>query len=640
MKLAALFSDHAVLQRGIGIPVWGWTRPRTRVRATLGSVAAAETQSGADGRFLLRLPPLPAGGPYRLEVVAPVASERVAVEDVWVGEVWLASGQSNMEMSLSSTGYVEPEPACPGLRMITVPRLAMAGRQSDVTAAWQVASEETIGGFSAAAYHFARRLHRELGVTVGILHTSWGGTRVEAWTSRETLVQHPRTRDEVARYEATTFAPSWWKPFGDRDPSDASQGAGLDAAAFPDDPGNRGELDGWARTDFDDAAWKLRPVPSRWQDFGENYSGVFWYRRSVTVPATWAGRDLVLEIGAVDKHDITYFNGVRVGATGTGKEQNHWNALRSYRVPGKLVTAGRVTVAVRAYSFVFHGGMIGPAQGMRLRPAAGGESLPLAGEWRVRCEHNLGLVVPPAAVLGPGNPNSPGILFDNMVAPLAPYALRGAVWYQGESNAGSEAGDYGRQLTDMIADWRHTWGQGNFAFVTVQLANFGAAAPHQPHSAWALVREGQSATLADPAAGLAVAVDIGDAIDIHPRNKRDVGLRLAQWALARTYGRPIVPSGPLFDRMVLEGDRIRICFRHVVGGLVARGGALAAFVIAGSDRVFAPAEAAIEGDTVIVRAPAVREPVAVRYAWADNPEGCNLFNAEGLPASPFRTDVW
>ena len=313
---------------------------------------------------------------------------------------------------------------------------------------------------------------------------------------------------------------------------------------------------------------------------------------------------------------------------------------RMYNVPGRLVRAGRAVVAVRAYSFLYEGGLIGPSEKMVVGPADGSSApVPLAGVWRLKIEHDFGKTQPLALPFGPCNHQTPYILNDNMVQPLIPYAVRGATWYQGESNE-SNPREYGRLLRALIRDWRRAWGQGDFPFLTVQLANFKQPLAYEPGSQWALLREGQLRSLQDANTGLAVAIDIGDALDVHPRNKLDVGERLAQWALARTYDKPLTPSGPLYRDFVIEGDRIRLRFDHRGGGLVARDGVLKTFVVAGSGRKFVDADVEIDGDTVVVHSTEVSEPVAVRYAWADNPAGCNLYNREGLPASPFRTDRW
>jgi len=624
MKLASLFSDHAVLQREMSVPVWGWTRPLSPVVVKLGGVTA-KSLSGADGRFLVRLPPMKAGGPFTLEVSSPGSDESAVARDVWVGEVWLASGQSNMEFTFAMLRQEESPDAkerITGVRMANIPHTAYAGRQSDVAAVWKEAGPGNTTEFSAVAFYFARQLHEALGVPVGIVNSSWGGTIIEAWTSRETLVRNSDMASRVARYEATAHSPGFWcKSKKEKSP-------------LPLDPGNEGVKRGWASADFDESGWKLMKVPGTWTTQGHQHSGIFWFRKTVDVPAAWAGKDLVLKIGAADKQDITYFNGEQVGATGTGLEEIHWNRARTYTVPGRLVKAGRNVIAVRVYSFMYDGGLIGPSDQMGLMPAgAESQRIALAGEWKYNIEHNFGVVTPPTLAPGPGNQNSPYMLFDNMIAPLLPYAIRGAIWYQGESNAG-EPRFYHRLMTDLIQDWRHAWGQGDFPFLMVQLANYITTTD------WPRLREAQLQSLSTPNTGMAVTVDIGNPRDIHPGNKYDVGKRLALWALSGTYGKSLEPSGPLYSSMTVEGDRIRLHFAHASSGLVAKDGGLRTFLIAGEDRAFVPAEAVIDGESVVVSSPKVALPVAVRYAWDNNPEECNLYNGAGLPASPFRTDVW
>ena len=619
MKLASLFSDHAVLQREINVPVWGWTRPLTQVVVKVGPYTA-QSLSGADGKFMVRLPSMKAGGPYELEVSCPDSDEKVVRQDIWIGEVWLASGQSNMEFKLADVG---PE-VDPGLRMVNIPHLAHAGRQSDVAATWEVAGRMTSPTFSAVAFHFARQLQEALGVKIGIINSSWGGTIVETWTSRETLVRNDDVSDWVARYEADTHAPAFWTDSakGDRE------------TVLPRDPGNQGLEQGWAKANLDDLAWGSMKVPGTWKAQGHNYNGIFWFRKTIDIPAAWAGKELALALGAADKQDITYFNGHQVGATGSELDESHWNEQRIYRIPGHLVKAGKNVIASRVYSFIFDGGLIGPAAKMALALVGKeDQGIPLAGEWKYAIERNFGLITPPAPIAGPGNPNSPYMLFDNMIAPLIPYALRGAIWYQGESNA-NRPEVYQRLMIDMIRDWRHVWGQGDFPFLSVQLANFITG------DNWPLLREAQLQSLCESNTGMAVTIDIGNPLDVHPTNKLDVGKRLASWALSETYGKNVEASGPLYAGMVIEGSRIRLRFSHVQGGLVAKGGKLATFDIAGSDRKFVAADAVIDGDTVVVSSMDVKAPIAVRYAWKNDPEGCNLYNGAALPASPLRTDKW
>jgi sialate O-acetylesterase len=438
-------------------------------------------------------------------------------------------------------------------------------------------------------------------------------------------MQNDQVRPWVNRYEANVFTPEFW----DANASNSRE------SVFPRDPGNQGVTQGWADAAFDDSKWATMRIPGTWTSQGHRHSGVFWFRRSVQIPRDWAGKELILNLGGADKQDITYFNGQQVGATGKDLEEQHWNAGRHYRIPGHLVTAGRAVIASRVYSFCFDGGLIGPAQNMSLALADAPEkSIPLAGDWPFAIERDFGFITPPAPIPGPGIPNTPYMLFDNMIAPLVPYALRGGIWYQGESNTGAPQ-QYQRLMNDLVCDWRHAFGLGDFPFLITQLANFNDS------KEWAYLREAQLKSLATPNTGMAVIIDIGHPTNIHPTNKRDVGKRLSLWALAQTYGKHVACSGPLYADMTIEGAAIRCHFRHVAGGLKASDGeALRHFLIAGEDRKFVPADVVIDGDSLLVSSPKVSKPIAVRYAWANNPEKINFYNAAGLPASPFRTDTW
>jgi sialate O-acetylesterase len=377
-------------------------------------------------------------------------------------------------------------------------------------------------------------------------------------------------------------------------------------------------------------------LPAYWEARGLLLNGVVWFRMEVEVQADWVGQDLTLSLGLIDKADTSYFNNVKVGGVTLEDREDSFNIRRIYTVPGALVQPGRNVIAVRIFSHVWAGGLVGKAEELYL--ARGEETIPLAGEWRYRVEADFGnFAGPPAPPLGPGNPNTPTVLFNGMIHPLLPYGIRGAIWYQGESNA-ARGKEYQTLFPAMITDWREHWGQGDFPFYFVQLANFQAGADAGFDSQWSELREAQTMTLALPNTGMAVIIDIGESTDIHPKNKQDVGLRLALNALVKTYGRDLVYSGPLFREARIEGKAIRLLFNHADGGLVSKG-ELISFATAGSDRKFARAEAVIDGETVLVSSPDVLAPVAVRYGWAEDPV-CSLFNKVGLPASPFRTDDW
>jgi sialate O-acetylesterase len=360
------------------------------------------------------------------------------------------------------------------------------------------------------------------------------------------------------------------------------------------------------------------------------------------LPQSWAGKDLVLNLPPVDDYDTTYFNGTRVG--GIGKETpNSYEKPRRYSVPGGLVHGGRNVIAVRVFDAAGNGGFAGAGQ-MSLAPAGEkkGDLISLEGAWDYKVEAAFEPKHPdwgsrPLAP-GPNNQNSPSVLYNAMLAPLTPYAIRGAIWYQGESNAG-RAYQYRTLFPRMIRDWRRAWSEGDFPFYFVQLANWQPRKADPGESEWAELREAQSMTLRELHTGMAVIIDIGDTNDIHPRNKLDVGRRLAVWALAQTYHQSVEYSGPLYDSNSIEGNKIRIRLKHAAGLKTSDGEMPKSFAIAGVDRKFYWAEAHIDGDTIVVSSSKVTRPVAVRYGWADNPE-VNLYNGVNLPASPFRTDDW
>lgn len=630
MKLASIFQNHAVLQRDLPLPIWGMGEPGERVTVRF---AGHEVQTEIDGRghWLLRLPSLPAGGPHTLSVES--VSVRVDVIDLLVGDVWLCSGQSNMEWSLEQCGpeWMEDLEDHPQIRLLTVTTPARLGRTDRVDGTWKYGTKEALAGFSAVGGYFGREVQRVLGVPVGLVCNALGGSRIQAWMSREAFLQDPAGREEIAYYESLV-----WQVSGKGVPQTFEE---WERDCAPQDPGNSGLDQGWAGADCDVSAWPEMPLPGHWNKQGCPHSGIVWFRREVAVPESWVGRDVELSLGAIDKHDDTWVNGELVGSTGV-ETPNAFCKQRVYPVPGRLIGSDRrVRVAVRVRSHVYDGGLTGPASLMCLK-GPGEEFLPLGGNWRYQVEHNWGVVTPPEVLWGKDNWNSPHILFDNPVAPLIPYGLRGVLWYQGESNVG-EPELYRRFLPLMIRDWRNSWGQGDVPFLQVQLANHHETVEQPESSPWAALRDAQSAAFEEPATGMAVAIDVGEALDIHPANKRDVGLRLARWALAKNYGRGGLPSGPLFSGMRIGPEgRVTCSFNHVGEGLVSKGGTLHHFAIAGRDRVFHWADAVIVGETVVVRSERVSLPMAVRYAWSDNPEGCNLYNKEGLPASPFRSDSW
>jgi sialate O-acetylesterase len=627
--LHPLFSDHVVLQREKAVPVWGWSQPGTKVMVSFAGQKVTATVA-SDGKWMVKLKKLSASAESRtLSVTNVTTHESAAVNDVLVGDVWLCSGQSNMEMGIGVCNATNDIVTAnfPQLRLLTVAHRIATAPVASVDCRWLPCSPQTVlqgswGGFSAAAFFFGRELYRELKIPIGLIHSSWGGTIAEAWASAEGLEPLGDFNDAVkrlresenpkARLEYAEVYQKWCEEI---------------------DPGTK---QGWEKAGSVDASWKSVEMPQWVEQAGlPGFDGMVWLRREFELPATWAGQDLKLELGAIDDFDTTWINGVRVG------QMNRYDAMRTYSVPANVLKPGRNVIAIRVLDTGGEGGFRGQTEQLRIAlPGVGpAEVLSLAGTWQMRDSAPLAQLSAPPQPPDANNPNVATVLYNGMIAPLLPFAIKGAIWYQGESNA-DRAWQYRRLLPAMITDWRKRFCVGDFPFYIVQLAAFQATAPQPRENNWAELREAQALTAKTLRnCGLAVAIDIGDAADIHPKDKQNVGHRLALCALAQTYGKKIEFSGPWYRSMKVSGDKARLKFDHVAGGLVATGGKLTGFAIAGEDRKFVWADATIEGDTVVVSSPQIAKPVAVRYAWDINPV-CNLYNQAGLPAVPFRTDNW
>lgn len=634
LTLGGLFSDHMVLQRERQNPIWGSDTPEQVVTLTVEGaptpVQTVQVTVGADGTWRLEVPELPVGGPYRLRIQG---SEEKVIHDVLVGDVWVASGQSNMEWPLSRARDADREIAAaryPAIRVTKIPLQTARTPQTDVVTEWRPASPETAASFTAVGYFFAREIHQTQNVPVGIIDTTWGGTRIEPWISREALrAVWPGVEEQLARIAAAD-------PDLPRIRAEHQKRLlAWERTVFPQDTGNEGLARGWARPDFDDGAWQTITLPNTFQSTGFANNGAFWARRVLELPASAAGRELVLELGAVDDFEITYFNGEQVGAMGEETFQSY-QTPRRYTVPGHLVRAGKNVIAVRVFDRFGEGGFMGPA--VKMFAESNGERFPLEGAWRWAVERTIPRVTGNIYATHPGNPpeldfsGQPAALYNAMVAPLIPYGIRGFLWYQGESNIGNYA-DYHARFTALIRDWRTRWGQGNLPFYFVQLSAFTQSWQ------WPYLREAQTQTLAEPQTGMAVSLDIGNATDIHPNNKQDVGRRLALLARRDIYGeKDLVAEGPTLTRVAIHGNEVRVFFRSAAG-LRTRDGKpeVLGFALAGADGRYHPANARIDGETVIVTSPAVPRPQSVRYGWADYLE-VNLENSDGLPAAPFRTD--
>lgn len=622
ITLPLMFSDGAVVQRDRPLPVWGWATPGAKIEVAFDGRSAHATASG-DGAWRLELPAHAAGGPYLLEI-RENGGDATAVHDVLVGDVWLASGQSNMEWPVAQAKDAEREIASAGdarIRHFKVPKSWSGQPQARLTGGqWQAASPQTVGAFSAVGYFFARELRAKTGVPIGIIDSTWGGSRIEAWTDAATqgldaqaVVRQAReaqARDQAAMAETHARLTRW--------------------------PQKGVNTSRWNQADFDDRDWDSIAVPGLWEGGGYNgMDGEAWYRASFTLSAAEAKAGIVLGVGRIDDSDITWVNGQQVGET-----RMQYNLPRQYSVPAQALHAGVNRVAVRVQDFGGGGGIHGDAGEVFVQPQ-GAAKRPLDGAWKFRPAQVS------VAMIDDKN-QYPALLYNQMIRPLQPYPVRGAIWYQGEANAtAADAYRYRDQFAAMIGQWRSDWKQPAMPFLWVQLANFvsGSDVPGESAGAgspWALLRESQSHTLALPATAQAVAIDIGDPNDIHPLNKQEVGRRLALAARHVAYGESLVYSGPAYRAAKFKGREARVEFEPSSSALTVRGGGDAAhgFELAGADRRFHPASAVIQGDTVVLTSAEVAQPQAVRYGWHDNPEQADLINSDGLPASPFRSDSW
>jgi len=632
LRLPAIYGDHMVLQHGRPAIIWGWAAPGATITAQLDGSAPAIAQAGRGGTWRLSLPAQLPGGPRALSIRSGDGAE-IILGDILFGDVWICSGQSNMEWPFAQTHDAAAEKPLadqPAIRLFTVAKNATPRPARDCGGSWQRCTPESVGLFSGVGYHFGKELTRHLDLPIGLVNTSWGGTKAEAWTSAEAL----RATSGLAYLAAPAKARAATLAKAYRAIADYRPPKGLERRAdgtLPD-PGRRPFTAGWEMPGHDDARWPALPVPGDWDNQGLAIDGAVWHRRTVDIPAAWAGRELTLSLGVIDDFDTAWFNGVEVGRTGM-ETANWWQARRKYPVPAQLVAPGKATIAVRVFDHFMNGGMLGPSDRLLLHPA-GDESaaISLAGPWRTAIE--LAVRQPP--------PATNCSLFNGMIAPLLPLAIKGAIWYQGESNA-DRAEEYRTLLATMIADWRRRWGCGDFPFHIVQLANYMAAKAEPDESAWAELRDAQRHVAeAVPNCGLAAAIDLGEADDIHPRNKRDVGRRLAWQALRKTYRlKDIHCDGPRLAKASLAADgAVLLDFAAEGGPLSTRDGAAPqGFALAGPDRAFRWAAAEIIGARQVrVQCPAVPRPCHVRYAWADNPVA-NLVDPDGLPATPFDATV-
>lgn len=638
ISLPKMFSDGMVLQQNTDATIWGNAAPGEKITVTGSWGQTVNTTADDKGYWRASIPTPKFGGPYSIEIKG---NTTVTINDVMIGEVWIASGQSNMEMPMEGWGDapVENGPqdiaasANPNIRIFMVERAVSFSPEHDLKGSWKQAAPANTPKFGATCYYFAKKLNSELGVPVGIINTSWGGTPVESWIPSEeisTVKEYDNKVKLIAQSKSMEASAKEWisklpqvakgdKPYADLDLKDA------DLAA----------------KDFDDSQWKEMDLPRLYESDPKvgTFDGVVWFRKSIEIPQTMAGKDITLSLGAIDDMDRTYFDGTLVGETMT---EGKYQEKRVYTIPAALATAGRHTLAVRVLDNMGGGGLYDTPETLKFFAAdAPNASVSIAGNWKFLPTAYLinGIFslydIPsqqfyerPVFPIDLGE-QTPTTLYNAMVAPLAGYKIAGAIWYQGEANVG-RAKEYTQTFPLMIKAWRDKWQQGAFPFYYVQIApwNYGDG-PSQE------IREAQRLSLATENTGMAVTMDIGDNQNIHPANKHDVGDRLAFWALNKVYGKSDVNySGPLYKSSEVSGSKIVLSFDYADGLKLA---SPKGFEICGADGKYYDATAKVVGDKIELTSPKVKAPVAARYLWTNCTNGEDLFNAAGLPASSFCT---
>lgn len=622
VQLPRLIRDSMILQRDQQVNIWGWASAGERVVVKFNG-KQYKTKADATGNWKIHLPPTKAGGPYNMEISG---KNKVTLQNILFGDVWFCSGQSNMvhQMNIHDITYAEDIKTAnyPGIRQFLVPVAnSLEGPKSNLAnGSWKPAVGEDVRPFSAVAYFFAKKIYEKYHIPIGIINASVGGTPIEAWTSEEGLKEFPALQATIQKNKDTAYI------------NELNRRAFSTTTNRPQQITDKGlaETPKWFETNYNPKGWHTINIPGYWEDQGiKDLNGVVWYRREIDIPASMAGKPAKVFLGRIVDADVLYINGKQVGNT------TYMYPQRRYNVPADLLKPGKNMFVVKVTNNSGKGGFV-PDKPYCI--FAGTDTIDLKGTW----QYKVGEVFTPRGGQGFGGgiaaQNQPSALYNAMVAPVTTYTIKGVLWYQGESNTG-RASDYTRLQPAQIADWRNKWQQGDIPFLFVQLPNFMDANYIPSESQWAELREAQLRSLSVPNTGMVVAIDLGEWNDIHPDNKKDVGERLATAALKISYGENLIHSGPIFKSSEKQGNKIIIRFDHTGSGLVTNDGEdPAEFSIAGADKKFVWAKAKIEGDTIIVWNEEIKNPVYVRYAWADNPVNPNLYNKEGLPASPFRTN--
>ena len=617
VKLPQLIRDSMVLQRDSKIKIWGWAGKGEKVSVKFNN-KNFKTTTGPDGKWSVQLAPMKAGGPYTMNITA---SNKIILKDILIGDVWFCSGQSNMvhQMNIHDVTYAKDiaEANYSQIRHFGIPTLTnLQTAQADLpTGYWRSAVGEDVRPFSAVAFFFAKKLYEKYHIPIGLINASVGGTPIEAWTSEEGLKEFSAIQETIQKNKDTAFVNAINRNV-----------AIISIRPQQKDAGQTGEKK-WFDISYTPKGWKTINIPGYWEDQGvKDLNGVVWYRKEIDIPPVMNEKAAKIFLGRIIDADVLYINGKQVGST------TYQYPQRRYTVPAGILKTGKNIFVIRVTNTAGKGGFV-PDKPYCL--FSGNDTIDLKGTWL----YKVGEVYPPViSVAGFSAQNQPTALYNAMAAPVINYTIKGFLWYQGEANSG-RAAEYAKLLPALINDWRNKWKSPDLPFLYVQLPGYMDYSYLPSESNWAMLRESQLKSLSVPNTGMAVAIDLGEWNDIHPDNKKDVGERLALAALKISYGENITHSGPVFQSSVIEGNRMIISFTNIGSGLMTKDGeAPSEFAIAAADKKFVWANTKIDSDKVIVWNDTIKDPMYVRYAWADNPVNPNLFNKEGLPASPFKTD--
>jgi len=617
IRLPRLFSDHMVIQQNQPVRVWGWAKSGEKVTVIFDGKKAI-AKAGKDGKWKISLPEMKAGGPYELIVKG---KNQITLNDVMVGEVWLCSGQSNMQFELKNSKFAKTEVLNsdnPKLRQFKVPNTMKAEPADDLDdGVWQISSPRTSGDFSAVAYYFGKKLASDLNVTVGLINASWGGTFIEAWTGSEALHSIP---DFAVYHDLSQTELENWFSATEKKYDDLFHNLEIsNRDSIVEDSAS------WRKPDFDDSKWAKVQLPQRFDyDLLPRFDGVAWFRREISIPENVSKTNLTIHVGRIDDENIVFLNGKKLGEN-----------LQEYLAKTEYLKSGKNVIAIRIKDYWERGGFLDPVADFKM--SSGSWEHSLAGEWKMGIGNLSFMWIRTPSV-------HPNLLYNGMLSPIFNYPIKGVIWYQGENNV-LFAKQYRDVIPVMINDWRQHFCSGEFPFYLVQLPNMNSINNDSQHggSDWAELRESQTAALKLPNTGMVVTIDLGDSTDVHPKDKSEVARRLANLALKNDYHQNLGEvNSPMMLETNFEGNKAIVSFKNTGTGLVASNkyGYLKGFELAGADEKFHFAKAIIQGDQIIVSCDQVANPIALRYAWSNNPSDANFYNKEGLPTAPFRTDEW